>query len=289
MERKIQGQNPLHRQGRQRAGPVPEPWLEGRKSVAATSSGQHLNLCRRWSCCNRSPQLLTPSLCRRAACSPTVHWSHSPDDNAKTLGGCRHINSVAGSLQWHPVSASPAMTVTRGREAATVLCVVVTVRLRQREAVGPLQPDQTGSGVGFALCGSVAGDVPESMLRQVGCCEHPQMENWQSWGSPSSVHAFPGEHRASASLHWFTVFQYVCPFPIRTPTTRVLRGGEPDMDAHLAITAPKPRSRSEAGYGHALPGPLSFSTSGAGYIPHMSVLCQPGARYSAKPVLCFTG
>lgn len=71
-----------------------------------------------------------------------------------------------------------------------------------------------------------------------------------------------------------------------TPTTLVLHGGEPEMDVYLA---PKPRNRSEAGYGHALPGPLSFSTSGAGHIPHMSVLCQPGARYNAKPVLSFIG
>lgn len=39
VERNIQGQNLLHRQGRQRAGPVPGPWLEGRKSVAVTSFG----------------------------------------------------------------------------------------------------------------------------------------------------------------------------------------------------------------------------------------------------------
>lgn len=37
--RKIQGQNMLHRQGRQRVGPVPGPWLEGRKSISVTSLG----------------------------------------------------------------------------------------------------------------------------------------------------------------------------------------------------------------------------------------------------------
>lgn len=29
----------LHRQGRQRVGPVPGPWLEGRKSISVTSLG----------------------------------------------------------------------------------------------------------------------------------------------------------------------------------------------------------------------------------------------------------
>lgn len=92
--RKIQGQNILHRRGRQRAGPVPGG--KGGRMYRSHPLDQRLKLCRGWSCCNRPPHLLTPSLCQRAACSPTVHQFHSPDNEAKALGGHRHVSSVAG-------------------------------------------------------------------------------------------------------------------------------------------------------------------------------------------------
>lgn len=254
--KKIQGQNILHRRGRQKAGPVPG-WKGGRM-YRSHPLDQRLNLCRGWSCCNLPPHLLTPSLCQRPACSPTVHPSRSPDNEAKALGGRGHVSSVVG---FSPVASyvSPSCNDSdRGREAATVLCAI-SVRLRQGKAVGPLKLGQTGSGVGFALCGSLAGDIPGSMLRQVGCCEHPQMENWRSWGSLSSVHSFPED--------LWPLFPFIgyclpmsCPSLCGIPTTFVLCGGELEMDIYLAVTAPKPQSRSEAGHGHALPGPLSFST-----------------------------
>lgn len=140
--RKIQGQNILHRRGRQRAGPVPGG--KGGRMYRSHPLDQRLNLCRGWSCCNRPPHLLTPSLCQRAACSPTVHQSRSPDNEAKALGGHGHVSSVAGFSPVASCLRPPARTVTRGREAATVLCVI-TVRLRLGKAVGP--PNWLWSGV----------------------------------------------------------------------------------------------------------------------------------------------
>lgn len=142
-----------------------------------------------------------------------------------------------------------------------------------------------------SVAGSTAGDVPGSALRQEGCCEHLQTENWRSWGAPSSVHGSLGD--VEPLLPFIGSLSSTMSFSSLsgTPTTFVLCGGEPEMDIRLAITAPKPRSRSEADHGHALPGPLSFPLHfpGLGTSHTWSFLCQPGARYRAKPVLCLIG
>lgn len=173
------------------------------------------------------------------------------------------------------------MTVARGREAATVLCGV-TVRLRQGKAVGPLKPGQTGSGVGFALCSSIAGDVPGSMLRQVGCCEHPQMENWRSWARPplfmSSLEhmgpLLPFSGSLSSSMSVLSLSG--------TPTTLVLRGGEPEMDVSLAITAPSLRAEVRQVMAMPFQGPSASPLPGLG-TSHTCLSCA-----SQVPVQCQT-